>query len=145
MKGGQATGEDGGCGGGVQVAHVVDEVEYLRPGSPAMAKGWAAAQVAASADFSHGSFFWTHVSGGLNYQARAPTRMHTCEHIYCASVHQRRVALVGWTHARCFKACHRPLTDATSTKETLQRIFFPCLINQSRARHTAWVFQRLLE
>ncbi len=51
------------------MAHVVDEVEYLRPGSPALARGWAAAQVAASADFSHGSFFWTHVSGGLNYQA----------------------------------------------------------------------------
>ena len=30
--------------------------------------GWGAGQVLTSADFCHGSFFWTHVSGGLNYQ-----------------------------------------------------------------------------
>ncbi len=32
--------------------------------------GWAEAQVLASADFAHGSWLWTHFSGGLNYQAR---------------------------------------------------------------------------
>lgn len=31
--------------------------------------GWAEAQVLASADFAHGSWLWTHFSGGLNYQA----------------------------------------------------------------------------
>ena len=36
-------------------------------------RGWAAAQVATSADFAHGSWFWTHFSGGLNYQARGAT------------------------------------------------------------------------
>ena len=54
-----------------QVAHVVDEVEYLKPEpGHASVRGWAANQVATTADFSHGSFFWTHFSGGLNYQAR---------------------------------------------------------------------------
>ena len=35
--------------------------------------GWAEAQVLASADFAHGSWLWTHFSGGLNYQARTFT------------------------------------------------------------------------
>ena len=30
--------------------------------------GWGEGQVLTSADFCHGSFFWTHISGGLNYQ-----------------------------------------------------------------------------
>lgn len=34
--------------------------------------GWAEAQVLASADFAHGSWLWTHFSGGLNYQAGTP-------------------------------------------------------------------------
>ena len=55
-----------------QVAHVVDDVKFPRrePGSGQVAMGWAAAQMAGSADFCHGSWFWTHFSGGLNYQAR---------------------------------------------------------------------------
>lgn len=49
---------------------MVDDVSYLEAdgSAPDVPKGWAAAQAAASADFSHGSFFWTHISGGLNYQ-----------------------------------------------------------------------------
>lgn len=55
----------------LQVAHVVGDVAFLQPeGAPGVPRGWAAAQVATSADFSHGSFFWTHISGGLNYQVR---------------------------------------------------------------------------
>jgi fatty acid desaturase len=55
-----------------QVAHVVDEVAYpkLDVATGRVALGWAAGQVATTADFCHGSSFWTHVSGGLNYQAR---------------------------------------------------------------------------
>lgn len=49
-----------------QVAHVVDDVQYLEPVDAS--RGWAAKQVATTADFSHGSFLWTHFSGGLNYQ-----------------------------------------------------------------------------
>ena len=54
----------------LQVAHVVGEVEFLQADTATgkVARGWAAAQVATSADFAHGSWFWTHVSGGLNYQ-----------------------------------------------------------------------------
>jgi fatty acid desaturase len=51
-----------------QVAHVVPDVEYLQHTNGKVARGWAAAQVATTADFSHGSWFWTHISGGLNYQ-----------------------------------------------------------------------------
>jgi hypothetical protein len=48
---------------------VVGDVAFMqRDGAPGVPKGWAAAQAATSADFSHGSFFWTHISGGLNYQ-----------------------------------------------------------------------------
>ena len=56
-----------------QVAHVVDEVTYPArdPATGRVPLGWAAGQVATTADFCHGSAFWTHVSGGLNYQARA--------------------------------------------------------------------------
>ena len=47
-----------------QVAHVA----FLQQKDGALAHDWAAAQVATTADFAHGSFFWTHFSGGLNYQ-----------------------------------------------------------------------------
>jgi acyl-lipid (8-3)-desaturase len=65
----------------VQVAHVVDEVAFLeRDVSGVVAGSWAAQQIATCADFCHGSWFWTHVSGGLNYQAvhhLFPGVMHT--------------------------------------------------------------------
>lgn len=52
----------------VQVAHVTPDVAFLQQKDGALAHDWAAAQVATTADFAHGSFFWTHFSGGLNYQ-----------------------------------------------------------------------------
>lgn len=53
-----------------QVAHVSGDVQYLPrdPKSGKVAMDWAASQVATTADFCHGSWFWTHLSGGLNYQ-----------------------------------------------------------------------------
>jgi len=73
-----------------QVAHVQSEVDWfvigrdnsVRSGPSMLGSvadaplkdgegrkvGWGAGQVLSSADFCHGSFFWTHVSGGLNYQ-----------------------------------------------------------------------------
>jgi acyl-lipid (8-3)-desaturase len=53
----------------VQVAHVVDDVDFVeaRPDG-SIPGGWAAGQLATSADFAHASPFWLHVSGGLNYQ-----------------------------------------------------------------------------
>lgn len=51
------------------------EVEFLQADTATgkVARGWAAAQVATSADFAHGSWFWTHISGGLNYQVGTHT------------------------------------------------------------------------
>lgn len=55
-----------------QVAHVVEEADFptadCSEGTPKIAKGWAATQVATTTDFSPNSFFWMHISGGLNYQ-----------------------------------------------------------------------------
>ena len=63
-----------------QVAHVVDDVSYPArdPATGRVPLGWAAGQVATTADFCHGSWFWTHVSGGLNYQVRLRTRVAGC-------------------------------------------------------------------
>lgn len=44
------------------------DVEFLESKEGRVARGWAAAQVATTADFSHGSWFWDQFSGGLNYQ-----------------------------------------------------------------------------
>jgi fatty acid desaturase len=55
-----------------QVAHVTPDVEFFKvdekTGVISSNKSWAEAQLASSADFAHGSKFWTHFSGGLNYQ-----------------------------------------------------------------------------
>ncbi len=53
------------------VAHVSDGVAFPAPDAATgrVARGWAAAQLAATADFCHGSLLWTHLTGGLNYQA----------------------------------------------------------------------------
>eukprot|EP00850_Spirogloea_muscicola_P016783 SM000139S00100 [mRNA] locus=s139:106595:117233:+ [translate_table: standard] len=68
-----------------QVAHVVDEAEFYNPSNAGrlatIPRGWAAAQVATTTDFSHGSFFWTHFSGGLNYQIE--------HHLFPAMCHVR--------------------------------------------------------
>lgn len=52
----------------LQVAHVTPDVAFLQQKDGMLAQDWATAQVATTADFAHGSFFWTHFSGGLNYQ-----------------------------------------------------------------------------
>eukprot|EP00897_Mesotaenium_endlicherianum_P005034 jgi/Mesen1/4559/ME000232S03817 len=55
-----------------QVAHVQQEAQFptadRSSGVARVNLGWAAAQVSTTTDFSHGSLFWTHFSGGLNYQ-----------------------------------------------------------------------------
>ena len=55
-----------------QVAHVTPDVEFFKvdekTGVISSNKSWAEAQLSSSADFAHGSKFWTHFSGGLNYQ-----------------------------------------------------------------------------
>lgn len=60
---------------------MVEEVDFLQKGSDGVIEGsWAEQQIKTSADFCHGSFFWTHFSGGLNYQIEHhlfPGVMHT--------------------------------------------------------------------
>ena len=54
------------------MAHVTEGVKFVEADARGrVPHGWAEAQVLASADFAHGSWLWTHFSGGLNYQARA--------------------------------------------------------------------------
>lgn len=53
-----------------QVAHVTGDVQFPKIKEGKVDMGWAAGQVATTADFSHNSWFWTHFFGGLNYQVR---------------------------------------------------------------------------
>lgn len=54
------------------MAHITGDVEFLDSTGGKVQRGWAAGQVATTADFSHGSWLWTQFSGGLNYQVPAP-------------------------------------------------------------------------
>ena len=51
-----------------QVSHVTNDVDWFYSHDGKVAKGWGESQVLGSADYCHGSWFWTHFSGGLNYQ-----------------------------------------------------------------------------
>eukprot|EP01024_Parvocaulis_polyphysoides_P039727 TRINITY_DN35947_c0_g1_i2.p1 TRINITY_DN35947_c0_g1~~TRINITY_DN35947_c0_g1_i2.p1 ORF type:complete len:473 (-),score=40.98 TRINITY_DN35947_c0_g1_i2:268-1686(-) len=52
-----------------QVAHVVSEVDFFDVDDKnQVACDWAESQLLSTADFAPRSFFWTHVSGGLNHQ-----------------------------------------------------------------------------
>nr|CAQ30478.1 Acyl-CoA dependent delta5-desaturase [Mantoniella squamata] len=52
-----------------QVAHVVGDVRFFKLSEEGKLNlGWGESQLYSSADFAHGSKFWMHFSGGLNYQ-----------------------------------------------------------------------------
>ena len=70
-----------------QVAHVVSDVAFpvMDAATGRIPGGWAEQQVSTSADFSHGSWFWLHVSGGLNYQV--------VHHLFPGVVHTHYAAL----------------------------------------------------
>lgn len=59
------------------MAHITGEVEFLDSAGGKVQRGWAAGQVATTADFSHGSWLWTQFSGGLNYQVPSPLSAST--------------------------------------------------------------------
>ena len=59
---------------------MVPDVAYLKQKDGRVAQGWAAAQAATTADFAHGSWLWTHISGGLNYQVGV---LHTRVALVC--------------------------------------------------------------
>ena len=46
-----------------------DVTVQTRDASGKVPCSWAVQQLTSSADFAHDSWFWTHLSGGLNYQA----------------------------------------------------------------------------
>ena len=69
------------------------DVQFPSTKDGAVAMGWAAGQAATTADFSHGSWFWTHFSGGLNYQvclsASRPSHVplpQTCKTATCCTM-----------------------------------------------------------
>lgn len=72
-----------------QVAHVQAEAEWPRPersgGVARVRRGWAAAQVATTTNFSPGSIFWTHFSGGLNHQIEHHLFPGVC-HVYYPAI-----------------------------------------------------------
>lgn len=60
-----------------KVAHVVHDVGFFeRDAKGQISTPWAVSQLCTTADFSHGSWFWLHLSGGLNYQVKASLPFH---------------------------------------------------------------------
>ena len=52
-----------------QVSHVQTRLEFPKPDDKGKVHhGWAENQLMTTADYAHGSSFWLHISGGLNYQ-----------------------------------------------------------------------------
>eukprot|EP00005_Dracoamoeba_jomungandri_P005487 CAMPEP_0174260396 /NCGR_PEP_ID=MMETSP0439-20130205/9681_1 /TAXON_ID=0 /ORGANISM="Stereomyxa ramosa, Strain Chinc5" /LENGTH=468 /DNA_ID=CAMNT_0015344631 /DNA_START=71 /DNA_END=1477 /DNA_ORIENTATION=+ len=49
-----------------QITHISEEVEW--PSGCPIPKGWGETQVLTAHDYGHESFFWTYISGYLNYQ-----------------------------------------------------------------------------
>lgn len=89
----------------VQVAHVVEEVDFLQKDCDGVIQGsWAEKQIRTSADFCHGSFFWTHFSGGLNYQI--------VHHLFPGVIHTHYPALA-------------PIVQKVAQKHGLPYIVFP--------------------
>eukprot|EP01023_Acetabularia_acetabulum_P015906 TRINITY_DN1781_c0_g2_i3.p1 TRINITY_DN1781_c0_g2~~TRINITY_DN1781_c0_g2_i3.p1 ORF type:complete len:455 (-),score=55.86 TRINITY_DN1781_c0_g2_i3:388-1752(-) len=69
-----------------QVAHVVGDVGFFEVDDKNQVScGWAESQLQSTADFAPGSFFWTHISGGLNHQV--------VHHLFPGVVHTHYPAL----------------------------------------------------
>lgn len=51
-----------------QVNHVTDRADFYEKKGDKVNVGWTKSQIEGTSDFAHDSWFWTHVSGGLNYQ-----------------------------------------------------------------------------
>lgn len=53
-----------------QVNHVTEDVVFFKGDDAGrISRGWAMSQVEGTSDFSHDSWLWLHISGGLNFQA----------------------------------------------------------------------------
>ena len=96
-----------------QVAHVVGDVHFFRLNEKnQLNKGWGEAQLMTSADFAHGSKFWTHFSGGLNYQV--------VHHLFPGVCHVHYPALA-------------PIIKAAADKHGLHYQIYPTLWSALRA------------
>lgn len=52
-----------------QVAHVVEDIAFYKQDNKGqVSMPWSEEQLRTTADFSHGNWWWLHISGGLNYQ-----------------------------------------------------------------------------
>jgi len=49
-----------------QISHILEDVEW--PKDKPIQKNWGVLQVLTAKDYSHDSYFWTYISGYLNYQ-----------------------------------------------------------------------------
>ena len=102
-----------------QVAHVVGEVHFFTlDAKNRLNLGWGEAQLMSSADFAHGSKFWTHFSGGLNYQV--------VHHLFPGVCHVHYPALA-------------PIIKAAAEKHGLHYQIYPTFWSALRAhfRHLA--------
>lgn len=107
-----------------QVAHVVGEVHFFQLNKDnKLSKGWGEAQLMSSADFAHGSKFWLHFSGGLNYQV--------VHHLFPGVCHVHYPALA-------------PIIKAAADKHGLDYCVYPSFLSALGAhfRHLRNVGQR---
>lgn len=72
-----------------QVAHVVEEAAFpvveKNNGVSEVSQGWAAVQVSTTTNFCTDSLFWTHISGGLNFQIEHHLFPGVC-HLHYSSI-----------------------------------------------------------
>lgn len=47
---------------------MTEDVDFYEHQGEKVSVSWIRSQIEGTSDFSHGSWFWTNVSGGLNYQ-----------------------------------------------------------------------------
>lgn len=69
-----------------QVNHVTEGADFYKTDDDSMPIGWTRSQIEGTSDFAHGSWFWTNVTGGLNYQvSQSQTlQMFTCLSAGCS-------------------------------------------------------------
>eukprot|EP00210_Caulerpa_lentillifera_P002906 g2774.t1 len=51
-----------------QVNHITDEVDFYEKNGEKLDIGWTRSQIEGTSNFAPGSWLWTNISGGLNYQ-----------------------------------------------------------------------------
>jgi len=82
-----------------QITHVQEEV--LWPHEKSIDEDWAELQVRTAVDYCQESYFWTYISGNLNYQvihhlfpSVAPHKYHTINHILIKKIEEFKLKYV---------------------------------------------------